>query len=356
MSAKKYGRRARVRRQRQGLATVFVLLVAVSFVALHNHFSSTPTTSSTLAPIATTSTTSPTSTTAVGTITLHLSEPASASEPERVLDTTVRYPAIGSPGGSPIAGAAPLHNAGPYPLVVFSQGFGVAPQNYAHLLNAWAAAGYVVADPAYPFTSPNSPGGLRRTDIVHHPADLSFVVTSLLDASAQTSGALSGLINSAEVGLIGHSDGGDVTLALAANACCRDSRIKAAIILSGAELAWFNGTYFAPPAVPMLVVQGSADENMNPVACSVELYNAAHQPKYYLSMIGQTHFSAYLPPGPALQVVKRVTIDFLNAYLRGAPSSLANAAVAGTVPGLATFTSASSLAPVAGSCPGAPAG
>ena len=335
-----------------------MVVVAVGFVVLHNHFSLTSTTLSTGASIATTSTTTttPTHTTAVGMITLHLSEPASASGPERALNTTVRYPALGALGGAPIAGATPLLHAGPYPLVVFSQGFGVAPQNYAHLLNAWAAAGYVVADPAYPFTSSNSPGGLRRADIVHHPADLSFVVTSLLDASASTSGTLSGLINSAEVGLIGHSDGGDVTLASVANTCCRDPRVKAAIILSGAELAWFQGNYFTTPVVPMLVVQGSADENLNPVACSVELYNAALQPKYYLSMIGQTHFSAYLPPGPALQVVQRVTIDFLNAYLRGAPSSLANAAAAGTVPGLATFTSSSSLAPVAGSCPGAPAG
>lgn len=292
----------------------------------------------------------------MGTIALRIVEPASANLPERTLMTTVRYPAVGSPGATPLAGATPLRSAGPYPLVVFSQGFGVAPENYARLLNSWAAAGYVVADPAYPFTSPNTPGGLVETDIVHHPADLSYVVTSLLNTNALAGGTLSGLINPAEVGLIGHSDGGDVTLASVANTCCRDGRIKAAIILSGAELASFKGTYFATPAVPLLVVQGSADENLNPVACSVELYNAAPEPKYYLSMIAQTHFSAYIAPGPAQQVVTSVTIDFLNAYLRGSSSSLARAAAAGTVPGLSTFTNGSSITPVAGSCPGAPPG
>jgi predicted dienelactone hydrolase len=280
-----------------------------------------------------------------------ITEPASGATAARSLVTTVRYPTAGAPGGSNVVGATPLRRGGPYPLVVFSQGFGVSPETYARLLDSWAGAGYVVADPAYPFTSPNSAGGLVRNDIVHHPADLSFVITFLLNDRA-----LSGLIDSNKIAVIGHSDGGDVSLAAVANTCCRDARVKAAIVLSGAELSWFKGSYFTSAAVPILVVQGTNDASLNPVACSVELYNQAPQPKYYLSMIGQSHVSAYVPPGPALGVVTRVTIDFLNGYLRNSASSLVAMKTTGSVPGLASLTSKPSLPAVADSCPDAPAG
>lgn len=280
-----------------------------------------------------------------------ITEPASGTLPARSLITAVRYPTSGAPGGNNIPGATPLRSGGPYPLVVFSQGFDITPESYARLLNSWAAAGYVVADPAYPYTSPNSPGGVVRSDIVHHPADLSFVITTLLNDHA-----LSGLITPNEIAVIGQSDGGDVSLAEVANTCCRDARVKAAVLLSGAELSWFPGSYFTSGSVPLLVVQGTNDLSMNPVSCSVDLYNQAPQPKYYLSMIGQTHLSAYVPAGPALNVVSRVTINFLNGYLRNSRSALAALATAGSVPGLATLTSQTSLPVVAGSCPDAPTG
>jgi predicted dienelactone hydrolase len=333
-------------------------LAVASVVILKYHYSpqSPPPTSSTTSTTSTSTTTLANFTAAIGTTSLTLTEPAANGLSARTLETTVRYPAIGTAGGADVTDAAPLRQKGPYPLVVFSQGFDIRPERYALLLNAWAEAGYVVVDPAYPFTSPNSPGGLVRTDIIHHPADLSFVISSLLHLNSQPGGTLSNLINPAEVGVIGQSDGGDVSLAVIANTCCRDARIKAAVILSGAELAWFHGTYFTTSAVPMLVVQGTNDLSENPVACSVQIYNEAPQPKYYLSMIGQTHLSAYLARGAPLQVVVRVTLDFLDRYLRH-NQAIGNAVTqAGTVPGLATITSERSLGPNTGSCPQAPVG
>lgn len=361
MSPPRHGRRVNVRRRRRILASALALLVVVG-VGIMKHDAS-PTTTTSLPSTTSTTTSLPTTTSttprvsqyAVGAITLTITEPATSTSASRSLVTTVRYPTTGT-SGAPVAGATPLRSKGPYPLIVFSQGFDVTPETYARLLNAWAAAGYVVADPAYPFTSPNSPGGPIRTDIVHHPADLSYVITTLVDDSARSTGILSKLINASEIGVIGHSDGGDVTLAAIANTCCRDARIKAAVLLSGAELSWFHGTYFTSPTAPLLVVQGSSDFVYNPVSCSVDLYNQARQPKYYLSMLGQNHFTAYLPPGPAQQVVMKVTIDFFNHYLRNSAEALSAMTRAGSVSHLATITSRASLAPVAGSCPDAPLG
>jgi len=358
VSSRMHRRRPNVQRRRALAAVVVVVALGVVLLALDGG-SKTPsppvTTGTTTTPVTPTSR-PPSPPFAVGTVTLTLTEPAAPGGAVRTLSTTVRYPARGAPGSPDQAGVPPLRTGGPYPLVVFSEGFGISPEAYALLLDTWAAAGYVVADPVYPFTAPTSPGGLVRTDIVHHPADLSFVISSLLDDAAATGSTLSGLIDPAKVGVIGHSDGGDVSLAAAVNTCCRDSRIKAAVILSGAELSWFPGTYYTTPAVPLLVVQGTDDPSYNPPSCSIQLYNQAPQPKYYLSMIGQTHESAYLMAGAPLDVVAKVTIDFLDGYLRHSTSKLGAMSRDGTVPGLATLTNTSSLGPAPGSCPGAPPG
>ncbi|MHB1711643.1 MAG: alpha/beta hydrolase family protein [Acidimicrobiales bacterium] len=290
----------------------------------------------------------------MGTLSLTLTEPTVPGKAVRTLPTTVWYPATGPAGRPDQAGATPLRSSGPYPLVVFSQGFELSRAAYAGLLDAWSAAGYVVAAPAYPFNSPTSPGGARESDIVNHPADLRFVITSMLQEATAGSGTLSGLIEASQIAVIGHSDGGDVSLATASNSCCRDSRIKAAVILSGAELTSFGGTYYATPPVPMLVVQGTADA-VNPSACSILLYDQAPQPKYYLSLTGQNHTSAYTQAGEPLDVVAKVTIDFLDTYLKGSKTAAGSMVTDGTVPGLAALTNAPTVtpafAPLGGSCP-----
>ncbi len=290
---------------------------------------------------------------AVGTAAVNLVEPATGGLPARVLPTSVRYPAQGIPGGPETAMAPPSRDNGPYPLVVFSQGYDVAAEAYAGLLEHWASAGYVVVDPTYPFTDPASAGGVDERDIANHPGDLRFVISSILQASASPSGLLSGLIAQKEVAVVEHSDGGDVTLATAVNSCCRDARITAAVILSGAELASFGGTYYASGGVPLMVVQGTAD-NVNPAACSIELYNGAPPPKVYLSLLGAEHGPPYLGAGPDESVVATTTTDFLNGYLKGWSQGRAALATDGSVPGVADLSAPPSLGTPAGTCPGAP--
>lgn len=251
---------------------------------------------------------------------------------------------------------------GRYPLIVFSQGFEVAPERYQTLLVAWASAGFVVAAPTYPYTD-GSPTPSDEADIVNHPADLRRVVGAVLEASARASSVLHGLVNAREIALVGHSDGGDVTLAVAANTCCRYLGVKAAVILSGAELTSFGGTYFAPagkPYPPLLVVQGSAD-TVNVPACSAELYDDATSPKWYLDLLGAPHLAPYAGVSHYEQVVAHVTTDFFEAELSGhaaAPSgraaALARMRAQGTVRGLAELRAGATVPAVAGACPGAP--
>ncbi len=288
----------------------------------------------------------------VARFTLTLSEPSKASiatgrsasgQPVRVLPTVVRYPIAGT-------GAGGAH----FPLVVFSQGFDEPGEVYSGLLNAWARAGYVVATPIYPLTDPSSPAGVSESDIVNHPADLRFVISSLRAAAAERHSPLHSVLDPRVVAVAGHSDGGDVSLAVAANSCCRVTAVKAAMILSGAELAAFGGTYYTHDGsvVPLLVTQGSGDI-INVPRCSTELYDQAPPPKYYLDITGAQHLPPYTDPGPTRRGIELVTIAFLNAFLKHRPAALARAR--SQLPRGETLTSeATAPGPPGEGCPGAP--
>ncbi|HZU60777.1 MAG TPA: hypothetical protein VE983_07405 [Solirubrobacteraceae bacterium] len=290
--------------------------------------------------------------TGVGKFNLALSEPSpssiatgqsAAGQPVRALPTVVRYPVL-SPRVSGLR----------FPLVVFSQGFDEPAEAYAGLLNAWARAGYVVASPTYPLTDPSSPGGVNESDIVNHPADLRFVISALQAGAGDPHSRLYGVLNPREVAVVGQSDGGDVSLAVAANSCCQDNAVKAAMILSGAELSAFGGTYYSPQAsgVPLLVVQGS-DDTINLPGCSVQLYDQAPPPKYYLAMSGAQHLPPYIEPGPTRRGIELATIAFLNSFLKHRPAALVRAR--SHLPVGETLTSGSAApGPTGQACPGAP--
>ena len=367
--------------RRRMVVVVLIVVVAAAVVVVAETTTGPASSPTTVATRSSTTAPSPTSTTApsahgpfaVGSLSLTVSEPAASGHAARTLTAYVRYPAVPGTGGSQTP-ATPDRASGPFPLVLFSGGYAVSPEEYSTLLTAWAAAGYVVADPVYPFTTPSSPGGLDESDIVHHPGDLSAVITALLGdgagagvgaggsaptgtsdgAAGGPSGTLAGVIEPDEIAAIGHSDGGDVTLAAVADPCCRDARIRAAVILSGAEYAPFGGTYFSTPThFPLLVVQGTGDD-VNPEGCSVQLYDQAPRPKYYLSMAGQSHQGPYLEVGTPLDTVRRVTTDFLDGTLKGSAAALSAMTADGNVPGSSTLTAGTPTGLSAGSCPGAP--
>ncbi len=357
-------RRRRARRQRAarvalGSAAVLALVVAGLAVthlvgaSAGRHPATTPdpptvpTTTSTTSPAQAQPT--PIGAFSVGTTSLTTTAPAGTTGPGEAIPVEIWFPAADSRSGP-----VPDHVGGPHPLLVFSQGYDLSVQAYTSLIGDWASAGFVVAAPTYPHTDPADPGGLDEEDIVNHPADLRAVITDVVDAASKPGSPLAGMVDTARIGLVGHSDGGDVSLAVAANTCCRDQRVKAVAVLSGAELASFGGTYFAPPTVPILVVQGSADI-VNVPACSTQIYDAAPSPKYYLDLLGAAHEPPYVSPGPVLQIVAQTTTAFFDATLAAQASGIAAMSAAGTVAGTAQLTVGGTAPPATGTCPGAPA-
>jgi dienelactone hydrolase len=239
----------------------------------------------------------------------------------RPVTTYVRYPGTGN---------------GPWPLVVFGHGYAATPGIYAKLLRAWTLAGYVVAAPLFPLGNAHAPAGPDESDIVNQPRDMSFVISQLLAASAAATSALHGLVDPSRIAVAGQSDGAETAFAVAYDQPFRDSRIDAAVILSGAQLP---GVAFRFPhrTVPLLATQGTAD-TINPPSFTYAFFRAAPRPKFLLTLPGAGHLPPYTTQQPQLGVVERVTTAFLDRYLK--QGSLDRIAEAAYAPGIATLVKA----------------
>ncbi len=245
-------------------------------------------------------------------------QPASSS---RTLATTILYPATGAQSTATPPLATPDRSGAPYPLIVFSHGLGASPQDYLPLLKSWASAGYVVAAPLFPLTSSVTPGGPDAGDVVNQPKDVSYVIGGVLSAAAATTGTLAGLVDPNEVGVAGHSNGGVTTLALIANTCCHDPRIKAAVAMAGTTVGIPGGVYDDNHTPPVLLVHGTADQ-LIPYRSAPIFYDAIKGPKGLLTISGGSHESAAGLVSPSSTYVSRATTDFFDAYLKGDISAL----------------------------------
>jgi dienelactone hydrolase len=255
----------------------------------------------------------------------------------RTLITEIRYPAQGAVGLADLRNAPAASAYGPYPLIVFGHGFEVTPGIYSHLLQAWARAGYVVAAPAFPLEKAGAPGGSDESDLVNQPKDMSFVISSMLEAAAAGSGPLARLIDPTKVAVAGQSDGGDTALAVAYDHRFADPRVGAAVILSGAEIPAEGSFEFPAGGPPLLATQGTAD-TVNPPNFTTTYFEAAQRPKYLLELTGAEHLPPYTVPSAQLHIVEGVSVAFLDSYLKHTAGALARISAIGQVPGTATLT------------------
>jgi predicted dienelactone hydrolase len=253
--------------------------------------------------------------------------PTTASVATRVLDlrrgsrplpTSLWYPSTGD---------------GPFPLVVFSHGFGSTPGAYDELLSSWAAAGFVVAAPTFPMSSQGS--ALVTADVPNQPADVSSVLTAVLALDQTRGDALAGRIDGRHIAAAGHSAGAITTIGLLSS-CCVDPRITAAVVLAGSTRHY--GTTLAKPGVPTLFVHGTADTVL-PLADDQKVFDATTAPAAFLQLTGGTHSAPYDDgTDPAFDTVRSVTTDFLRWALSGNRAALASMRRDATADGTAILT------------------
>ncbi len=267
----------------------------------------------------------PASSFALGTRTLMLSRGA-----DRPLRTVVWYPATGAAGGSPRTNATPA--AGRFPLLLFSHGLTASPESYASLTTRIAAAGFVVAAPAYPFTS-SSATTFNAGDLVNQPADASYVITQVIALDTKAGDPLRGHIDTAHIAAGGHSGGGYTTVGMLSGNT-RDNRLKGAIVLSGGSL----GSRLSGPATPTLFIHGDSDATV-PYSSGRSVYTAMTWPKAFLTIIGGDHLSSVFGTSAVTNADAKTMIDFLRWTLYGDSAARARLAGDATISGTTTWQS-----------------
>lgn len=166
-------------------------------------------------------------------------EPA---RPSRTLATQIWYPE-----------AAP----GDHPLAIYSHGFMSRRQGGEFIARHLASHGWVVVAADFPLTHFFAPGGPRVEDAVNQPGDVSFLISSLLNAAEGTR-PFEGGIDSQRIAAVGLSLGGLTTTLASFHPALRDPRVGAAVSIAGTG-GIFEPKFFESADVPFLMIAGTAD-------------------------------------------------------------------------------------------------
>lgn len=228
----------------------------------------------------------------------------SAGAPDRTLETVVSYPKRGNKSLE-----------GPLPLVVFATGFGGTSTNYAPLYDHWVRAGYVVVAPTFPLSSEDAPGGTTIADAGSQAGDVRFVIDEMIRLSSSRRSKLRQLIDPDRIAIAGKSLGAITVLNAGYLVADHETRIKAVIALTGG--VGDGPEHFQGIDTPLLLEHGDADTTV-PISGSQTAFANASPPKFFVTLFGHTHGSAFGGgDDPAEQVVHATTVDFLDAYLEG---------------------------------------
>jgi dienelactone hydrolase len=220
--------------------------------------------------------------------------------------------------------------AGRYPLVLWSHGLHGSPEGYAGVTQKIAAAGFVVAAPAYPFTNDKA-DPFNQNDMANQPADASAVITEVLKLDTQSGSPLAGRIDTAHVGAAGHSAGGYTTAGLLSGST-RDSRLKGAVVVSGGSM----GGKFSGAATPVLFIHGDADGTV-PYSSGKSLFDNCPWPKGLLTLLGGDHGAALFGTTPAAGAVSRSMLDLFRYSLYGDTAARSRLRADGTASGAAKY-------------------
>ena len=207
-----------------------------------------------------------------------------AGAPNRTLVTQVWYPTAQVGGSETDAPLAPGH----YPLVIHSHGFMDSNDGESYLGEHLASYGYIVAAPDFPLSQANAPGNPTIDDTANQPLDDTFVIDQLLTTSGPTA-AIAASIDPDRIVASGLSLGGLTTLLLGYHPTMRDPRLKAALAMAPPS-CMFTAEYFAnAPALPLLMMYGSSDAIVDPVANEQRIFPFTKSPSELMAFAAGSH-------------------------------------------------------------------
>jgi predicted dienelactone hydrolase len=207
----------------------------------------------------------------------------------------------------------------PFPLVIYSHGFSSSHKGGEYLGRYLAGLGFVVAMVDFPLTNMYAEGGPFVKDVVNQPADVSFLIDTLLDRSERQDDTLSGLIDAARIGAMGVSLGGFTSTLLAYHPTMGDPRIDAAISIAGPS-SLFTERFFLSRSVPFMMIGGTYDV-LVPYETNAAPIQAKSPDAWLLSIEGGAH-TAFSGPTAAFRFLDNVDVIGCWAVLRNTEGDL----------------------------------
>ena len=128
-------------------------------------------------------------------------------------DSSLPAELVGTSYGHALLNAGQDTTRAPYPLIVFSHGFGVAAPTYSQLIEHYTSYGFVVIAPEHLETFDFDYSDLWTASI-DRPRDVKQVL-DFAEGLTAADGAMPGLIDMQHVAVAGHSYGGYTALAMA---------------------------------------------------------------------------------------------------------------------------------------------
>ena len=182
-----------------------------------------------------------------------------------------------------------LNSNSKYAILSWANGTGCAPSLYDGLLREVASGGFIVV----------ASDETMAADGTAQIAAIDFVI----DESNNKSSALYNRVNSAEIGVFGHSQGGRSSV----NAGAMDNRISCVLSLAGSNYV----EEAEKLSKPVLFMAGTKDKIVDADRWLVTAFEAVTGPAVYASLNGAIHTTCCSDPGKYSNYI----INWFNAWL-----------------------------------------
>lgn len=170
----------------------------------------------------------------------------------------------------------PISAKGPFPVVLFSHGFGGYPEQSSFLTDHLATWGFVVVAPDHRTRDLKAVIGGTSKDNHQDLTDLRQALALVSSMNATPGTLLTGKLDLTRVASLGHSAGGGAAIALAA-----DKNIRTYIGMAPVPET-------PPPSKPALIMQGTTDKVV-PAKGTLKLYATLKSPKRLVLIDGGGH-------------------------------------------------------------------
>ena len=173
---------------------------------------------------------------------------------------------------------------GPFPLLVYSHGFMSNRFDNRGLCEHLTRQGFVVVSADFPLTRRGAPGGENVLDIEFQPADVSFLIDTLL---GDTGLVTDGLVDGERIGAFGVSLGAMTSLMLGYHEEYGDPRIDA--VVAAAPPTCFAPAEMLSSGLPLLMVHGDNDSILPYEENAAAAYDLVAAPKFFATIHGGNH-------------------------------------------------------------------